>query len=276
MAQSLSHSKIELFARCERQYQLERVERVERAPSEALIIGDAVHQAIEYDGREYIKHGGRIALPELEAVYVSALVERWRKDDPRRLLEPALDDMEARGLALIGRYVADVQAIYKPMAVEQTLTRELAPGVEFVGRIDAMQRTREGRPVILDVKTAGKPWPDGAEHGKPQASAYLWLGEQQWPALPPVRVTFVVLSPAGADFRATTRTVGQLDEWAGIAASYGRAIETAAASGVYRPTTGPLCGWCPVLGHCEHGRRWLAEHGRTPAVPVIEPKGAAR
>lgn len=45
----LSHSTCELWSKCPKAYQLQKIERAPQAPSEALILGDACHSAFEAD-----------------------------------------------------------------------------------------------------------------------------------------------------------------------------------------------------------------------------------
>jgi hypothetical protein len=173
-----------------------------------------------------------------------------------------------------------VQAAYQPVAVEQSLTAALpgAPGWAFTGRVDAL--TQHG---IVDFKTAGKPWPAGKEHGLPQASAYYWLyQQQQQPAQErrPGQCAFLVFTTAAdtssddgytctVSRRVTRRDGPQVAMWLAMAAQTAQEIAQARTSGAFPATTGPLCGWCGVLGSCDAGRSWLAAHGRQAAVPVV-------
>ncbi len=56
MNRTLSHSTIEMFNGCPQRYFLTKIARVPQAPSEHLILGDAVHQAIQADGERIRDH----------------------------------------------------------------------------------------------------------------------------------------------------------------------------------------------------------------------------
>ena len=263
---TLSHSAMDLWGQCALRFKLTKLDRVPQAPAEALICGTAVHAAIECDGRAWMARGGHVDGETLREVAAVALRARWERDDPRGLLTAAWGAMYDRTLALVDAYVAAVQPHYRPTAVEEAFGLSVpdADGLVFTGRIDAMQDGADG-PVILDFKTASKPWEPHAEDSKDQASAYLMATA----AVGARQVTFVVLSPAGVSFRPTRRTARQLDAYEAKVRATALAIGAATASGEFPARTGPLCRFCSVQGHCAEGSEWVRRDGRGPAVPVL-------
>lgn len=269
---TLSHSQMELFHQCPRRWRLTKLDRVPQAPSEALLIGDALHQAVEADGRAWMARQEHIALADLQDIAAAALRTRLERDDPQELLTAAWSGMYDRTLEHVRAYVAAVQAAFKPTAVEEPFSLSVpdAEGLIFTGRIDAIQLNAEGTPVVIDLKTSAKGWPLGIEHEKDQATAYLWATAP----VHAVRVTFVVLSPQGVSIRPTIRTERQIDAYVAKVRATATAIEAAKASGEFEAKTGPLCGWCSVIHACPDGRQWLVDHGRVPQVPVLETEAA--
>ncbi len=275
-----SHSQMETWTQCPQRWHLERIDRAPRAPATALILGDAFHQAIEADGQAYLDGRPRLTLGELIEIGSYALGERQALDDQQGLITRAdTEDMVLRLNAMLDAYVAHIQSAYQPTAVERELTAPLAgtDGWQFVGRVDAL--TERG---IVDFKTASKPWQVGAEHHKPQATAYYWLcaevdNDEGW-EWTPQQCTFLVFSTTrgedgaytcAVERRVTTRTPEQIVVWAYTAAATAREMMDAEQTGTYPAKPGPLCGWCGVLWSCEVGMAWLRERGRTPAVPVL-------
>lgn len=266
----LSHSRMEAWQQCPRKFDLINLRKVKQAPSESLIIGDAVHQAIERDGRFYMAHGEHLSTDEIRTVAADAVTERTFRDDPGGALDrDAERRMMATVYSAISSYALYVRGDFRPYAVELPFKFDV-PGAEdlwFTGRIDAMQRDRRGAPVVLDIKT-GKRKPQRWEHTAPQAAAYLWaagMGEQA-----PSRLSFVLI-PTGypAEVRYTSRTPAQLARYADSVRETAARISLARASGNFPAKTSPLCAWCPVLGHCRTGREYLLANGRQPQVPVL-------
>ncbi len=288
---TLSHSQIEQWQQCQFRWYLRYVAHAPAAPSEQLILGDAVHAAIAEDGvrrLEWIDR--RLGLPALLQVFNEALEKRLAEDDPGKLLAGRVMDLRLRGLAILSVYVEQVQPRYTPCARPEEQFEVAIPdldGWRFTGIVDArIFAGTGGIPTIVDWKTASRPWPDGAEHQKAQATAYLWAERQRIDAhrAAASRVTFVVftttprsgqLDPAGytcsAEFRSTIRVPQQLAAYEELVRGTAHDITRRALSPVksVKTNTGPLCGWCPYLGSCPSGRFWLHSHDRQPAVPVV-------
>lgn len=286
---SLSHSACECWSQCQRRYFLERILRVPRAPSAALVLGSAVHAVLEADGARIIRGLAPFPLEWLESDLWSALARQLERDDSDGLLEPDRGDMERRGEAILRAYVEHVQPQYRPESVEESFDvpiTGLSDGLtdwRFTGRIDARTTLADGRFAVLDFKCVSKPWLPGLEHSKPQATAYTWALEVT--GGDPVEAVVFVVFPAVPDgrggytcepqYRVTTREADQLTAYSRYLHATARQIERAAeASGEYPASTGPLCGWCSCLGRCSEGRDWLAKRGRRAMVPVVR-QGAA-
>lgn len=275
----LSHSQIETWESCPRKWRLQKIDRVPQAPSEHLMFGDAIHQAIQADGERLM--AGKSALPELGLVarFHVALEKRWHQDDPTGMLADRLPTLRLRGLATIHAYVERVQPHFHPVAVESSFSLPVPEldGWEFTGRIDAVTE-RDGTATVVDFKTATKPWALGVEHSKDQAAAYLWASRVT--ASRAGRVTFIVFpsvptSEGGytcpVEYRPTFRTGDHLRAYVDHVRNVARQMET---YGIYPSKTGPLCAWCPCLGSCADGRNYLRASGRTPAVPMLTAKAA--
>src|SRR5260221_611035 len=102
MTSYLSHSQCELWGKCPKAYFLTKIEGAPQAPSESLILGSAVHEAFEADGREIMEHGAGRNLAEMWRVFKSALEARIESDDPTRLIgDETYDDIAGKGEAII-------------------------------------------------------------------------------------------------------------------------------------------------------------------------------
>lgn len=286
MSKTLSHSSVELFDKCPLAWRLTKIDHVTQAPAAPLIFGDAIHQALAADGLGYLANGSRVNTRELMETFNAALVERLNRDDPTGLItKHEIEHMFDDAAAIFAGYVEHVQPYYFPLAVEQWFGQNPvipipdAPGWTFTGIVDARIKRNDGY-YILDWKT-GKPWPEGAEHGKPQASAYIWADINRWAwegykrdAMPNAQSVMFVLLPVVdgvciPERRATVRDHSQRFAYVEHLRTVAREIDAAKASGDFPAKTGPLCGWCGCLGSCETGQDWLRSKGRTSNVPGV-------
>ncbi len=285
LRRSLSHSQAEMWASCPRKWALAKLDKVPQAPSEALILGSAVHAAIEQDGIRAARREPRLPASALDLVFRDALRAEMLGTDPRGMLAPhQRTAMLCRGQAMLAAYVREVQPRYWPVATEAAFEHDI-PDSEwrFTGRIDARTVNARGDGVIADFKTASKPWPVGDEHHKQQAAAYLWAAcEAGWePAVK--RVVFVVIDAGGGvSQRPTERTPAQIDAYVAGVRQTAQAIEQAHATGDFPATPDAVsfgkrsqCVWCGCWGACSEGREWMRSHGETPVSRGIGRDGNA-
>jgi putative RecB family exonuclease len=261
---TLSHSQLETWQQCQLRWRLTKIDKVQKAPSEALILGTAFHAALEEDGRRKIVHNMNLQDFQMLDIFDKTMKGVLFADDPNGLITKTRQTaMRAKAQLLILKYIEIVQPTFKPVSVESSFTFAVSDAVKFTGRIDAV--TARG---IVDWKTAGKPWEVGTQHSKDQAQAYLTaLPEQS-------QVSFAVFSTDGntASFQslATQRDEAKAAAYKAKVLDTAEEIDSAKLSGKFTANVGPLCGWCEVLGSCTAGQAWLKLKGRTPQVPVIQ------
>jgi hypothetical protein len=284
---TLSHSQVETWSACPQKWKLQKIDRVKQAPIAAFIFGDAIHQALEADGRAYLAGEPRHTYDELNRHFRKALRDRMAEDDPdgKWLDMEQIAAMYDDGALILQAYVDRIQANYKPQAVEEEFGKEReidipgAKGWTFNGRIDARIRLAAGWS-LLDFKT-GKVWPMGEEHAKPQASAYLWA-ESQLRMHPAALMTFLLLpikqTADGSrvclpEIRTTTRSESNRYAYQEHLREVALQIDEAKGSGVYLAKTSMLCQYCPVSGACVAGKAFMAKKKLAPMVPVIKQDG---
>jgi RecB family exonuclease len=283
-ALALSHSQIEVFQQCPRRWWLLKRAEVRRAPSEPLILGQAVHQAIEADLRGRLAGEAPAGLPRLEAALAEGLAERLAQDDPDGLVDaPRRRGLEANGRAVLSAYVAQVSAHLNPVAVERSFEFQHPDDatITFAGRMDAVTSPTQGTQTrtIVDWKIIGRPWPPGEEHVRPQATAYIWA-EQRMGWEPSGRVTFVTFPPRSTpdaaatpprtvDWRPTRRSPDDLRAYARGVRQVADGIRAMEAGRTFPPRTSRLCAWCEVRGACPAGQAYLRDRGMAARVPVV-------
>lgn len=192
----LSHTQCDLVAQCPAKWKLLKRDRVRAVPSGSLILGDAVHVAMEHYQRSVFglpyDPTRTINVNELRTVMYEAFAKRHAKEDPdgRYLPGHITDDLIRRGEHVLDVFAREVAPHMVPLAgpeglplVEVPFRFSLQgaklddPIVEVVGKIDAIcQRPTAKRDgwltVMLDHKIIGKPKLAGWQDSAPQASLY--------------------------------------------------------------------------------------------------------
>ena len=260
----LSHSQLETWQQCQLKWRLTKIDKVAKAPSEALILGTAFHAALELDGQEIMDHGDKLKDWELLAAFERTMKGELFRNDPGNLITKRQQvSMRAKAQLMILKYIDIVQPTFKPVSVESSFTFAVSEAVKFTGRIDAV--TARG---IVDWKTASKPWEAGTQHGKDQAQAYLTALPEQ------AQVSFAVFSTDGnsATFQslATQRDEAKAAAYKAKVLDTAQQIQTAKETGQFEAKVGPLCPWCEVQGSCTAGQAWMKLKGKVPQVPVIQ------
>jgi len=296
---ALSHSQVEIFQQCPRRWWLLKRAEVPRAPSEALILGDAVHQAIEADLMARLEDPavGPASLDTLTQAFARALAGRLAADDPAGLLGAERHvALRAQGPAVLRAYHEQVATQVSPVEVERefVFSHPDDASIIFTGRMDAVtDRAAWGR-TIVDWKVPRRAWRVGEEHRRIQAAAYLWADQQRLraedsPQPAGARVTFVTFPPATSglrassaaavrmvDTRTTSRTPAQLRAYADLVRFVAARIRDREPQGESRfsPQPNKLCGWCEVRGSCAAGQRFVRSSGCEAPVPEVSPEGS--
>lgn len=267
-----SHSQSETWHKCPLAWRHQKIDHFPQAPAEALILGDAAHQAFEGDGTAWIARREHLGLDELRRIAGDAIRARVAAEDKHGLLDGNLLGIYERLDMALRTYIEHVQPGYEPVLVEKKIDRAIDATLRFTGRVDAIRKVGDEF-VIDDFKIVGKPWPPRVEDHKDQVAAYLW-GAEMLVERPPARMRFVVICGDTVEFRETARTGAQLAAYVNGVCTTAEQIREAKATDEFPARPSPLCGWCGSLGCCATGQTWLKDKGREPAVPMLGPDGA--
>jgi putative RecB family exonuclease len=260
-SRSLSPSRASTFMQCPLLYRFRVIDKIPEAPSPAAVRGTVVHAVLEriFDlpavDRTIDKAQGMIdpawrrisdKEPELAAMFADenelvtwlaearALVERWFDlEDPTRL-EPA----------------------HRELLVESVLES----GLMLRGYIDRLDIAPDGRMRVVDYKTGKAPKPAYEAKALFQMKFYalvLWRIHGRIPTL----LQLVYLGD-GRTLRYEPQQ-GDLEILERKVVSLGDAIAEATRTGRWRPSKGPLCGWC------DHRVRCPEFGGTPPPLPEI-------
>lgn len=165
----VSHSRIKTWRACQRMHYYKYVERlVPRKKESPLFIGSAVHKFIEaYHERGSWK-------PELKEV--SKEYDKLFSEEKELLGDiPAMCDALATNYFRTYRDDGLVYTQYDGKSTEIEVRAELAPGIEFLGYVDALPTDATGRTWVMDHKTCKAIPEEDARSFDVQLITYCWL-----------------------------------------------------------------------------------------------------
>lgn len=264
MAKKYSHSSIDTYNNCPRQYKFAYVERVsvEKKLTADLYLGSVVHKALENLYRT--KLNGRVMpFEELLAFYN----RQWDETEKNRLVVVRESD-SIEAFIEIGRIgLKKFYDKFAPFDNGQTLIIEefvdfpLDPNGRFNirGKIDRMARLGDGSVEIIDYKTQAMLPTQVALDNDDQMALYLMAVRQLWPDFKNIRARQVFIRH-GVEMTANMSD-DKLDEIRYAIYQNILEIEDAAKNDNFPPKESSLCNWCEYYNLCPAKRHQRALEG---------------
>src|SRR5271155_5139345 len=247
---ALSPSRAADFKQCPLLYRFRAIDRLPEAPSTAQLRGSVVHGALQQlYGLPAERRGPDTAQSLVEPAWDQmlaaepGLADDLEPDQRTQLLE------EARAL-LSGYYRLEDPTRFDPQGCEQRVEVELADGTLLRGFIDRIDVAATGELRVVDYKTGKAP---------PAARA-----QAEFKAMFQMKFYAVALLRSRGVLPAKLRLIyladGQLLDYSPDEAELSRfektliaiwrAIQSAGATGDFRPSPSRLCNWCAHHSHC--------------------------
>ena len=165
MLDHISHSQINMWLRCPKQWEYRYVYGLKSPPSGPLIIGSAYHSALEGNFRQKISSMKDLPLSDCLDLYSDAWEDRLLEEEVIwEDLEPS--ECKDQGIGLVQEYMVSTSPSVQPAEVEKTCYSEVA-GVKFVCRVDMVDTQR----AVIDHKTSSKAYTQDDVDYDIQASA---------------------------------------------------------------------------------------------------------
>jgi len=247
---ALSPSRAADFKQCPLLYRFRAIDRLPEAPSAAQLRGSVVHAALE---RLY-----GLPASTRDADTARSLVEpAWEQviavePDLAGELEPqeraALLD-EARAL-LSGYYRLEDPTRFDPQSCEQRVEVELEDGTLLRGIIDRIDVAATGELRVVDYKT-GKAPPAAralAEFKAMFQMKFYAVALYRSRGVLPARLRLIYL--ADGQLLDYSPDCDELLRFEKTLMAIWRAIQSAGATGDFRPNPSRMCDWCPHRQHC--------------------------
>jgi putative RecB family exonuclease len=269
---ALSPSRAADFKQCPLLYRFRAIDRLPEPPSTAQLRGSVVHSALEQlYGMPAADRGPQTALslvdPAWERVLAThaELVDGIGADERSQLLT------EARAL-LSGYYRLEDPTRFDPQSCEQRIEVELADGTLLRGFVDRIDVAGTGEVRVVDYKTGKAP---------PAARAlaeFKALFQMKFYAVALLRSRDVLAARLRLIYLADgqlldyTPDLDELLRFEKTLMAIWRAIQSAGATGDFRPNPSRLCNWCshqalcPVYGGTPPPYPGWPERTREPAA----------
>jgi len=251
---ALSPSRAADFKQCPLLYRFRAIDRLHEAPSTAQLRGSLVHAALErLYGLPAESRGPKTAQALVEPAWDQVIA---REPELAAELEPGQRTQlleEARAL-LSGYYRLEDPTRFNPQSCEQRVEVELTDGTLLRGYIDRIDLAATGELRVVDYKT-GKAPPAAralAEFKAMFQMKFYAVALYRSRGVLPARLRLIYLADGQMLDYSPDRD--ELLRFEKTLMAIWRAIQSAGATGDFRPTPSRLCEWCshqqlcPVFG----------------------------
>lgn len=250
MMPTYSHSRIETYQNCPRQYKLHYIDKVEIEETESIeaFLGARVHESLE---RLY-KDVRMTKVPKLEEIiedFDRAWDENWHDGIMIVRKQYGAENYKEIGRNCLTRYYQR----YYPFNDAITVATEyrVAFPIDDQGRywiqgvIDRLAIRKDGTYEIHDYKTSGT-LPSQQRVDQDRQLALYQIGvKQYWPDVEQIELIWHYLF-----FDVEMRSKRTPDDLARVKADVIDLINRIESDTEFRPSEGPLCDWCPYPEFC--------------------------
>ncbi len=247
---ALSPSRAADFKQCPLLYRFRAIDRLPEPPSTAQLRGSVVHAALEQlYGLPAPQRGVATAQALVEPAWDRVIAEKpelaadFGSEQRTSLLKEAC-------ALLSGYYRLEDPTGFDPQSCEQRVEVELADGTLLRGFIDRIDVAPTGELRVVDYKT-GKAPPAAralAEFKALFQMKFYAVALLRSRGVLPTRLRLIYLADGQLLDYAPDRD--ELLRFEKTLAAIWRAIQSAAATGDFRPSRSRLCDWCPHQALC--------------------------
>lgn len=247
---ALSPSRAADFKQCPLLYRFRAIDRLPEPSSAAQVRGSVVHAALE---QLYALPAGE-RVPETAATLVAPAWDRLVAEQPSLAsdIEPGMraELLEQARTLLSGYYRLEDPTRFDPQSCEQRVEVELADGTLLRGFVDRIDVAPTGEMRVVDYKT-GKAPPEAralAEFKAMFQMKFYAVALLRSRGVLPTRLRLLYL--ADQQVLDYTPDLVELERFEKTLMAIWRAIQSAGATGDFRPSPSRLCDWCAHHAHC--------------------------
>ncbi|SOX54549.1 RecB family exonuclease [Mycobacterium ahvazicum] len=247
---ALSPSRAADFKQCPLLYRFRAIDRLPEPPSTAQIRGSVVHAALEQlYGLPAASRDPQTAISLLEPAWEQVIAAEPGRFGELDAVQRAQVLEDARAL-LSGYYRLEDPTRFDPQCCEQRVEVELADGTLLRGFIDRIDVAATGELRVVDYKT-GKAPPEAralAEFKAMFQMKFYAVALLRTRGVPPTRLRLIYL--ADGQVLDYSPELDELERFEKTLMAIWRAIQSAGATGDFRPSKSRLCDWCPHQEFC--------------------------
>jgi putative RecB family exonuclease len=247
---ALSPSRAADFKQCPLLYRFRAIDRLPEPTSAAQLRGSIVHAALEH------LYGlpAPQRLPDTAVALITPAWERVVAAEPQLATSMPVEQRDAlldeARMLLSGYYSLEDPTRFDPQSCEQRVEVELADGTLLRGFIDRIDVAATGELRVVDYKTGKAP---------PEARAlaeFKAMFQMKFYAVALLRSRGVLatrlrlLYLADGQILDYSPDLDELTRFEKTLTAIWRAIQSAGATGDFRPNPSRLCDWCAHQAHC--------------------------
>ncbi|MDA2890488.1 RecB family exonuclease [Mycolicibacterium sp. BiH015] len=247
---ALSPSRAADFKQCPLLYRFRAIDRLPEPSSTAQVRGSVVHAALE----QLYALPATARVPETATALVTPAWDRLVAEQPSLAsdIEPGMraELLEQARTLLSGYYRLEDPTRFDPQSCEQRVEVELADGTLLRGFVDRIDVAPTGEVRIVDYKT-GKAPPEAralAEFKAMFQMKFYAVALLRSRGVLPARLRLLYL--ADQQVLDYTPDLDELERFEKTLMAIWRAIQSAGATGDFRPSPSRLCDWCAHHAHC--------------------------
>lgn len=170
----ISHSQLQLWDRCSRQWEYRYVKKYPSYPSSDLILGGAYHKALDVNYSQKITSFEDLPVEDCLDAFADEWKARIRSSERVIWGKKDANTQIGIGLGLVEEYMASRAYQIQPMYSERTFHTEVA-GVDFTYVMDLQDENK----IVIDHKTAGRAYQQRDINKDLQASAGAFVLDSQ-------------------------------------------------------------------------------------------------
>lgn len=244
----LSHTQINMYRRCPKQFEFRYVKGIKRAPTSALVLGSSVHRGIEHNYISKYKKKKAAPMDEVMDAYADLFDKSKGGADFEGKKPSTVKDV---GYQMVQAHYTNLAPTVQPISLPEQEFNIRMPGVtkSIKGFMDVRAITKAGK-TIIDNKTAGRKKSDIEVVTDDQLTMYAYA-EKLITGEAPKAVAFdIMINSSGkvstqrsvtrrgpARFKALEETVQQ--------------VESGMKAGIFPPTSNSMiCSWCGYKDLC--------------------------
>ena len=247
---ALSPSRAADFKQCPLLYRFRATDRLPEPSSAAQLRGSVVHAALE----QLYALPAADRVPETATALVAPAWDRLLAEQPSLAsdIEPGIraELLEQARTLLSGYYRLEDPTRFDPQSCEQRVEVELADGTLLRGFVDRIDVAPTGEMRVVDYKT-GKAPPEAralAEFKAMFQMKFYAVALLRSRGVLPTRLRLLYL--ADQQVLDYTPDLVELERFEKTLMAIWRAIQSAGATGDFRPSPSRLCDWCAHQAHC--------------------------